>query len=108
MWPLLFINCINDHSKVCKTCDIYLFADDTNVTGLNCPLKNFNQDLCGIEKLLFINKLSLNMDKTVQLNLSNNIASFSGLSMSNESLKYASSCKYLGVYVGSQLFFASY
>ena len=43
--PLLFLLYINDLPTVCKFSEVFLFADDTNVTGLNCPVESFNQDL---------------------------------------------------------------
>ena len=56
--PLLFLIFIKDLSTVCKCTEVFIFADDTNVTGLNCSVESFNQDLEAINKWLFLNKLS--------------------------------------------------
>ena len=34
--PLLFLIYIIDLPSVCSKVDVYLFADDTNICGLNC------------------------------------------------------------------------
>ena len=50
--PLLFLIYIyiNYLPTVCKFSEVFLFADDTNVTGLNCSVESFNHDLEAINK----------------------------------------------------------
>ena len=85
--PLLYLIYIIDLPTVCKFSKIFLFADDTNVTGLNCLVDSFNQDLEAINKWLFLNKLTLNMDKTVQTSVSLNSASSQQLFINSLPLK---------------------
>ena len=73
--PLLFLIYINDLPQVCQYSEVFLFADDTNITALNCSVENFNKDLEAVGKWLILNKLSLNIDKTVQVYVSSNSAS---------------------------------
>ena len=108
MGPLLFLIYINDLPTVCKFSEVFSFADDTNVTGLNCSVESFNQDLEAINKWLFLNKLSLNMDKTVQVSVSLNSASNQQLFINSIPLKIEGSRKYLGVYVDAKLSFNSH
>ena len=104
---LLFLIYINDLPKVCKFSEVFLFADDTNITRLNCSVQSFNQDLEAINKL-FSNKLFLNMDKTVQVSVSLKRASNQQLFNNSIPLKIEGSCKYLGVYVDAKLSFNSH
>ena len=101
-WGLCCFLYINDLPKVCKFSKVF-FADDTNVTGLNCLVESFNQDLEAINKWLVLNKLSLNMDKTVQVSVSLNSASNQQLLINSIPLKIEGSCKYLQVYVDAKL-----
>ena len=64
--PLLFLIYINDLPLVCKSLDIILFADDTNLTAINKDDTSVQQDLKNINNWLIANKLILNMNKTVQ------------------------------------------
>ena len=74
--PLLFLIYTNDLPKICKLSKVFLFADDTKITGLNCSVKSFNQDLEAINEWLILKKkLSLIVDKNVQVSVSLNSAS---------------------------------
>ena len=58
---------INDLSYIFNSSEIYLFADDTNVTSFACLRNEIEEDLSTISQWLNANKLALNFDKTVQL-----------------------------------------
>ena len=95
---LLFLIYI-DVPKVCKFSEVFLFAQDTNITGQNCSVESFNQDLEAINQWFILNKLSLNMDKMVQVSVSPYSASNQQLFINRIPLKIEGSCKYLGIYV---------
>ena len=85
--PLLFLIYINDLPQVCQYSEVFLFADDTNITALNCSVENFNKDLEDVGKWLILNKLSLNIDKTVQVYVSSNSASNQNIHINKLPLK---------------------
>ena len=85
-------------------CGVVLFADDTNITSLNCSIESFNNDPKALNEWLNVNKLLLNTDKTVYLNWSSLNASSSFLYVNNLQLKSVS-CKYLGFHIDSKLLF---
>ena len=60
--PLLFLIYINDLNQVIKFCKVLHFADDTKLAKLN---KLFNQDMKNSTVWLNVNKISLNVEKTV-------------------------------------------
>ncbi len=103
--PLLFLIYINDLPRVCKSCEVFLFADDTNITGINCSLQSFNDDLIAVTEWLNSNKLSLNFEKTVQVNLNVKHTSAFPLLAANKIINVELACKYLGVYIDSKLSF---
>ena len=107
--PLLFLIYINDLPLVCKSLDVILFADDTNLTAINKDDNSVQEDLQSINNWLIANKLILNMDKTVQMNIRNkNSASKSGFKFDDVSIEVRNLCKYLGIYVDSKLSFQSH
>ena len=67
--PLLFLIYIKDLPLVCKTVEILLFADDTNIEAVEFSVENIRSDLDSINFWLECTKLVLNLSKTVQLNL---------------------------------------
>ena len=69
--PLLFLIYINDLPLACKSLEVLLFADDINLTALNCSVENIEQDLNNVNEWLKANRLALNMKKTVRLNIGN-------------------------------------
>ena len=69
--PLLFLIYIKDLPLVCKTVEILLLADDTNIEAVGCSVENIRSDLDSINFWLESAKLVLNLSKTVQLNLKN-------------------------------------
>ena len=70
--PLLFLIYINDLPLACKSLEVLLFADDTNLTALNCSVENIEQDLNNVNEWLKANRLALNMKKTVRVNIGKN------------------------------------
>ena len=107
--PLLFLIYINDLPLVCKSLDVILFADDTNLTAINKDDNSVQEDLQSINNWLIANKLILNKDKTVQMNIRNkNSASKSMFKFDDVSIEVRNLCKYLGIYVDSKLSFQSH
>ena len=104
--PFLFLIYINDLPLVCKCLDVILFADDTNLTAINKDDNSVQGDLQNINNLLIANKLILNIDKTVQMNIRNkNSASKSVFKFDDVFFEVRNLCKYLGIYVDSKLSF---
>ena len=94
--PLLFLIYINDLPLVCKSLDVILFADDTNLTAINKDDNSVQEDLQSINNWLIANKLILKMDKTVQINIRNkNSASKSVFKFDYVSIEVRNLCKYL-------------
>ena len=107
--PLLFLIYIKDLPLVCKSLDVILFADDTNLTAINKDDNSVQEDLQSISNWLIAYKLILNMDKTVQMNIRNkNSASKSVFKFDDVSIEVRNLCKYLGIYVDSKLSFQSH
>ena len=100
--PLLFIIYINDITACCKFTNIIMFADDTNISSIGSKPDDIETDLNEIGCWLLANKLFLNLDKTVQLNLSAS-ASNHQYSMNNCPVIIKQRCKYLGLNLDSKL-----
>ena len=66
--PLLFILYINDICNVTKVFYCILFADDTNLfcsdNDINDLCRNANVELDKLNNWFYVNKLSLNIQKT--------------------------------------------
>ena len=66
--PILFVNYINDITKLSSICYFEMFADDTTLYFLNKSIEilNYNSqmELININKWLIYNRLSLNLNKT--------------------------------------------
>ena len=101
---LLFTLYIKNITACCKFTKIILFADDTTISSIGCKPEDIETDLNEIGCWLLANKLSLNLDKTVQLNLSAR-ASNHQYSMNNCPVIIKQRCKYLGLNFDSKLTF---
>ena len=66
--PLLFLIYVNDLSEACKKVQLYQFADDTNVSALECLISELKDDLEPLSRWLRVNKLTLNLIETSQVN----------------------------------------
>ena len=107
--PLLFLIYIKDLPLVCKSLDVILFADDANLTAINKDDISVQEDLQYIKNWLIANKLILNMDKTVQMNIRNkNSAPKSVIKFDDVLIEVRNFCKYLGIHVDSKLDFQSH
>ena len=105
--PLLFIIYINDLPDCCKHTDIILFADDTTISSIGCNRDQIESDLKEISCWLVANKLSLNLEKTVQMNI-NTSASNLSFTMNNCPVSLKKICKYLGLRLDSKLSFVAH
>ena len=102
---LLFLVYINDLTLMSIN-RVLLFADDTNLTAINCQINNLQKDLANLNNWLNANKLVLNMSKTVQINI--NINASNSFSLNNCVVQVKPVCKYLGIYIDNKLSFQSH
>ena len=104
--PLLFLIYINDLPFSANSVEIMLFADDTNITAVKCSNEDIRRDLKMINNWLNANKLVLNMEKTIQMNIGNS-ASNSQFKLNDSNITIKPVCKYLGVFIDNKLSFLS-
>ena len=105
--PLLFIIYVNYLPECCKHTDVILFADDTNISSIGCNKNQIESDLKKLSCWLVANKLSLNLEKTVQMNI-NTSASIPSFSINNCPVSLKQVCKYLGLRLDSKLSFVAH
>ena len=72
--PLLFLLYINDTPLVVKRCEIFLFADETNVVCQDISI-DVQRDLNAIQNYLMKSKLTLNAQKSALDDFNNKSAS---------------------------------
>ena len=84
-----------------------LFAEDTNITAVNCSNEDSRRDLKMSNNWLNANKLVLNMEKTIQMNIGNS-ASNSQFKLNDSNITIKPVCKYLGVFIDNKLSFLSH
>ena len=103
---------INDLPNFSDRVQTTLFADDTTITltdsNFNRLTDTANVELRELRDWTYANKLSLNVDKTSSIIFSNRRyfhSESSSLFLCNDKIKYASSCKFLGVIIDSNLSF---
>lgn len=105
--PLLFIIYINDITQTCSSFQPYLFADDTNL--LYCgpsDTEAINVDAIQVTRWFKANKLSLNIQKTKQVNIKvSNSNKLPPIEIDNQPLNIVKSCKYLGLHIDETLMF---
>ena len=106
--PLLFLIYINDLIKVSKYTELFLFADDTNVTALNQTTENIAYYLKEISNWLNANKLVVNISKTFKMSKGSSASSClrQPYSISNSIISATTNCNYLGITIASKLFFS--
>ena len=66
--PLLFLVYINDIQHAVCNSNVFLFADDTNISCQTSIYEDYQLDLTSISSWLCSNKLTLNSDKTTLIN----------------------------------------
>ena len=99
--PLLFLIYVNDLPSACKSVEVTLFADDTNLTAIGCQITQIREDIGKLDRWLLANKLIVNSDKTNQMNIKSASNYRFKLNSSNIILKPV--CKYLGIYIDCKL-----
>lgn len=111
----LFLLYINDLPKVSNLLKPFLFADDTALVGSGSNFEElvseFNGELTCINGWLTRNKLSLNVNKSVALIISNRtcyIDQSLKLVINCNDVEYCCEAKYLGVILDSSLNFSSH
>ena len=72
---------------------VFLFADDSKISALSCTVTDIKSDLLKLNNWLNANKLVLNIDKNVQINIGNSASN--QYKMENLTLKTEPLCKYL-------------
>ena len=90
----------------CKTAEVILFADDTNITAKGCQIIDFKDDLRHLDHWLHGNKLIINNDKTIQMNIKS--ASNSKFTLNCSEVIDKPVCKYLVLYNDYKLSFRSH
>ena len=106
--PLLFIIYINDLPNVLSNGTCLLYADDTAIffegDDEEQLQKSVNEEMLKINNWMQINKLSLNMNKTVgQLYSNNSKVKDITVTMNNIKIKFVETVKYLGIFIDSKL-----
>ena len=109
--PLLFIIYINDIVFSSNYFKFIIFADDTNLLASDrniCDLTNtVNSELLKVSTWLNVNKLSLNVDKTVCMHFKNRYDSrkhiYNDILINNTPITKVSSTKFLGIIVDDSL-----
>ena len=114
--PLLFLVYINDINNVCKTSELILFADDTNIfvksKTKEGAYKAANKVLKDISLYMLLNKLHVNFDKSCFMYFNNNNW-HSSVNTNNDDLipvmigtseiKQVSETKFLGITIDDKL-----
>ena len=109
MRPLLFLIDINDLYVTAKHCNVYHFADNTNLLNINKSLKKLNKllniDLKNFANWLSPNKISLSVSKTKLfiLNLKESLDFNMKIKLNGKRLYPTNSVKYLGAKIDSKL-----
>ena len=104
--PLLFLVYINDIQHAVCNSDVFLFADDTNISCQTSIYEEYQLDLTKISSWLCSNKLTLNSDESTLINFTKD-RSASNLSFDILDFTFQPKpfCTYLGVIVDDKLKF---
>ena len=92
---LFLISHINDFPLSANSVEIMLFGDDTNITAVNCSNEDIRRNLKMVDNWLNANKLVLNMEKTIQMNIGNS-AFNSQFKLNDSNITIKPVCKYPG------------
>jgi len=106
--PLLFLIYMNDIQYCSRDCNLYLFADDTNVfvSGKTVPdvTNKANNCMCDLNSWFLCNRLSLNLDKTYFSVFGAGKADINfELTIDGTVIKQVNTCKYLGIMIDDKL-----
>ena len=110
--PLLFIVYINGLPKVIENCTVAMYADDTGLYFRGASLAQLNEttnkDLDSFDHWLEGNKLSLNVVKTVSMNILSRqkhqkILGEIGLKIRDTNIQNLKETKYLGLQIDRHL-----
>ena len=110
--PLLFLVYINDLPKVVENCTVAMYADDTGLYYRGASLAQLNEiinkDLESLEHWLKGIKLSLNVVKTVSMNILSRqkhqkILAELDLKIRNTNIENVKETKYLGLQIDGHL-----
>ena len=105
--PLLFLVYINDMQHAVCNSNVFLFADDTNISCQTSIYEEYQLDFTNNSSWLCSNKLTLNSDETTFINFTKD-GSASNLSVDILDFTFQPKpiCKYLGVILDDKLKFS--
>ena len=98
---------------MCQVFRIFFFADGTKSTAVNSGFESMQKDLINVEKWLNAKKLSLNTEKSCQVNIktgnsASNVNRFSVFKLNSVKIPESESCKYLGVRLDMKMKFTEH
>ena len=83
---------------------VCIFADDTNLCGLDCSRSDIQTDLDNVARWLNANKLKLNLSKTFQISTKASASSLSlRFNIASSLINIDHERKYLGLIIDSKL-----
>ena len=110
--PLLFLLYINDMKNSSVLLNFINFADDTTAyvkgSDMNAIYDILETELGRVSQWLHVNRLSLNIDKTNYMIITNKKIDEKELRISGRIIKRATSVKFLGVTIDDRLSFAGH
>ena len=110
--PLLFLIYINDLPNFSNLCHPIMYADDTTLCFrdfcFNNLIETCNRELYKFLEWTISNKLTVNLDKTLAMIFSNRKESTPNLKLGNSNVRVVTTCKFLGMYLDSDLKFRSH
>ena len=110
--PLLFLLYINDMHR-CADLNFIHFADDSTVfktgTDVNHLCNEVNHELVKLDRWIFVNKLSLNVNKSAHTNFTNkDFTNHPNIIIRNNTVFFTNEIKFLGVTIDNKLSFNSH